>query len=172
MKYRTCHDAYQSGVNSRADAPLRAGLYKLGESKDRIDRLGKEVVCISEVINNVRHPAELEYCTFEDMGRWLKTVPSEVAFMMGYGIIPSLRALEFDGVTRLQAESAAKFIEAAMRQRLAQWDALRNSYKKEVACEYERMRGGQSNALKVVDDALDLIDTATYNLPSNIQWHF
>lgn len=105
----------------------------------------------------------------EDKAYWLRDVPTNVAFRVGYEIIPGLRALEFDGVPRAQSEYAARLIESAIPSRLVQWDQLRNTYKNRITSEYARMRIGQSNALLVVGDALSLIETAVKLLPSNIQ---
>ena len=169
MKYSTCHDAYQHGVSSRLVYPLHSGLYKLAESKDRINRTGEEIVRISEVVNNRRHPAAMMHCTFEDRAVWLRDVPFEIAYRMGYEIVPGFRALEPDGVNRIQAESAARSLESVMDQHLGCWDRLRNSYSRKIADEYDRMRNGQSNALRVVDEARVLIDLAVSKLPVNIQ---
>jgi hypothetical protein len=169
MKYSACHDAYQDGVNSRLAHPLHSGLYKLVESKDRIERTGKEIVRISEVITNRRHPADLLHCTFQDKAFWLRDVPFNVAYRMGYEIIPGLRALAVDGVTPCKVESAARSLESVIDQHLAQWDQLRNSYNKRIAYEYASMGKEKSNALAVVEDALTLINSALCQLPNDIQ---
>ena len=169
MKYRTCQEAYRAGIKSRIEHPLRNGLYKLAESKDRIERAGKEVNRISQIINKTRHRAHLMHCTYEDKAIWLKGVPLDVAFRMGYEIVPGLRALEFDGVHREESHASAFLVESVIEQHLARWDGLRATYSKSVACEYERMRNGESNALRVVDDALCLINLAVSKLPLSIQ---
>jgi len=169
MKYRSCHAAFEAGIRSRTAYPLSAGLYKLRESKELIARSGKEIIRISEVIKKIRHPAELMHCTLGDKAIWLRDVPLNVAYRMGYEIIPGLRALVLEGVLPVQAESAARLIESVMGQRLARWDALRNSYSRKIAHEYARMRNGQSNALLVVDDALNLINASALGLPLHIQ---
>lgn len=169
MKYRTCHDAYQHGVKSRLAYPLHSGLYKLIESKDRIRRVGKEIVRISEVVNKRQHPAELMHCTFEDKAFWLREVPFNVAYRVGYEIIPGFRALVGEGVPHAYAEAAAESVESVIEQYLAWWDELKNSYDKKIAFEYERMRNGQSNAIRVVDEALCLIGLAVKQLPESIQ---
>lgn len=169
MKHRTCQEAYQYGISSRLAYPLHSGLYKLVESKDRIERAGEEIFRISEVVNHRRHPAELMHCTFEDKALWLRDVPFNISYRMGYEIVPGLRALVTDGVDRIQAESAARFTESVIEKHLARWDVLRNSYSKRIASEYGRMRNGYSNALMVVDDALNLIDLAMSHLPTNIR---
>ena len=169
MKHRTCREAYRDGVTSRLAYPLHSGLYKLVESKDRIERVGKEIVRISEVVTKKRSPSSLMHCTFEDKAFWLRDVPLNVAYRMGYEIIPGLRALEADGVGRIDAESAASAVESVMDHHLLQWDQLRNSYSKKISCEYERMRNGHSNALKVVHDGLELINLGVARLPKKFQ---
>ena len=169
MRRRTCQEAYQHGVNSRLAYPLHSGLYKLVESKGRIEQLGMEIFRISEVVNNCRHPAELMHCTFQDKAYWLRDVPCHIAYRFGYEIIPGLRALEADGVGLMQAESTAMFLESVIKQHLALWDGLRNSYSKKIENEYELMRNGHSNALSIVDDALNLVNLAVGRLPANIQ---
>ena len=169
MTYRSCLEAFDDGVHSRLNYPLHMGLYKLSESYRRIQHSRDEVVRIAEVINGKRSPFSLRSCTNEDKAYWLRDVPTNVAYKVGYEIIPALRALEFDGVPKAQSGNAARLIESAIPPRLVQWDQLRNTYKNRIASEYARMRNGQSNALLIVDDALSLIDSALKTLPSNIQ---
>jgi hypothetical protein len=145
------------------------GLYKLSESYKRIQHSRDEVVRVAEVVNGKRNPFSLRSCTNEDKAYWLRDVPTNVAFRVGYEIIPGLRALEFDGVPKAQSENAVRLIESAIPPRLAQWDQLRNTYKNRIVSEYARMRNGQSNALLVLDDALSMIDSALKTLPLNIQ---
>jgi hypothetical protein len=169
MTYRSCLEAFEDGVHSRLNYPLQMGLYKLSESYKRIQHSRDEVVRVAEVVDGKRNPFSLRSCTNEDKAYWLRDVPTNVAFRVGYEIIPGLRALEFDGVPKAQSEYAARLIESAIPSRLVQWDQLRNTYKNRIASEYARMRNGQSNALLVVDDALSVIDSALKTLPLNIQ---
>ena len=169
MTYRSCQEAFEDGIQTRLKYPLGMGLYKLRESYERIRNSGGEVGRIAAVINKKRNPLSLRSCTNEDKAYWLRDLPTNVAYRMGYEIIPGFRALEFDGVPKAQSENAARLIESAIPLRLAQWDQLRDTYKNRIASEYERMRNGQSNALLIVDDALALIDSALKTLPSNIQ---
>ena len=170
MTYRSCLEAFDDGVRSRLKYPLHMGLYKLSESYRRIQHSRDEVVRVAGVVNGKRNPFSLRSCTNEDKAYWLRDVPTNVAFRVGYEIIPGLRALEFDGVPKAQSENAARLIESAIPPRLVQWDQLRDTYKNRIASEYERMRNGQSNALLVVDDALSMIDSAIKTLPLNIQY--
>jgi len=126
-------------------------------------------VRVAEVVNGKRNQFSLRSCTNEDKAYWLRDVPTNVAFRVGYEIIPGLRALEFDGVPKAHSENAVRLIESAIPPRLAQWDQLRNTYKNRIVSEYARMRNGQSNALLVLDDALSMIDSALKTLPLNIQ---
>ena len=169
MTYLSCLEAFEDGVQSRLNDPLHMGLYKLSESYRQIQYVRDEVVRVAEVVNGKRSPFSLRSCTNEDKAYWLRDVPTNVAFRVGYEIIPGLRALEFDGVPKTQSENAARLIDSAIPPRLAQWDQLRNTYKNRIASEYVRMRNGQSNALLVVDDALSMIDSSLKTLPLNIQ---
>lgn len=169
MTYRSCLEAFDDGVHSRLNYPLHMGLYKLSESYMRIQHSRDEVVRIAEVVNGKRSPFSLRSCTNEDKAYWLRDVPTNVAYRVGYEIIPGLRALEFDGIPKAQSVNAARLIESAIPLHLVQWNQLRNTYKNRIASEYARMRNGHSNALLVVDDALALIDTALKTLPLSIQ---
>ena len=80
-------------------------------------------------------------------------------------LVPGLRALVSDGVPSVQSESAARHIEAAIDNYLAQWEALRKTYYKNIPHEYMLMRSGRSNAMEVVNSALQLIDGAISLLP-------
>ena len=169
MKYRTCHESYHHGVSLRLSCPLSLGRYKLLESQQRIQRAGEEVVRIRDVINKVIGRYELTQCTYEDKAYWLRGVPLNVAYRMGYEVVPSLRALVADGVPLAQAEAAAKYVESVIDSYLSQWEALRMTYSRSITFEYGLMKDGHSNAMKVVDSALNLIDLAVSRLPTSIQ---
>ena len=169
MTYRSCLEAFEDGVHSRLNYPLHMGLYKLSESYRRIQYVRDEVVRVAEVVNGKRSPFSLRSCTNEDKAYWLRDVPINVAYRMGYEIIPGLRALEFDDVPKGPCEAAALQVESKIPASLVKWDYLRDSYKNRIGSEYVRMRNGQSNALLVVDDALSMIDSALKTLPLNIQ---
>ena len=169
MTYRSCLEAFEDGVHSRLNYPLHMGLYKLSESYRRIQYVRDEVVRVAEVVNGKRSSFSLRSCTNEDKAYWLRDVPINVAYRMGYEIIPGLRALEFDDVPKGPCKAAALQVESKISASLVKWDYLRDSYKNRIGSEYVRMRNGQSNALLVVDDALSMIDSALKTLPLNIQ---
>ena len=169
MTYRSCLEAFDDGVHSRLNYPLRLGLYKLSESIRNLQSTRNEVIRISEVVKGAKSPSCLQHCTNEDKAIWLRKVPLFAAYDLGYEIIPAFRALEFDGILKSQSEAAAMLVESAMHQRLVKWNYLRDTYKNRISSEYALMRNGQSNALLVVDDALSMIDSALKTLPLNIQ---
>ena len=112
MTYRSCLEAFEDGVHSRLNYPLHMGLYKLSESYRRIQYVRDEVVRVAEVVNGKRSPFSLRSCTNEDKAYWLRDVPINVAYRLGYEIIPGLRALEFDDVPKGQSEAAALQVES------------------------------------------------------------
>jgi hypothetical protein len=169
MRYRTCREAYTDGVESRLTYPLRSGLYKLVESVVRIKGSRQEIIRIMEVVGNIRSPASLRHCTMGDKAYWLKDVPLDISFRIGYEIIPSLRALEFDGVPRFDAIQAADLIESRIGGHLVSWEGLRNAYLRNISIEYGHMLQARSNALGVVDGALGLIESVVTHLPEKIK---
>lgn len=170
--YHSCQEAYLDGVNSRLKYPLRSGHYKLVESQDRIERAGREVVRISEVVSKRRDPRRLLHCTSQDKAIWLRRLPLDVAFRLGYEIVPSFRALKADGVASIHSESAAKYVESVADSYLGRWEKLRNSYLNKINNEYDSMRNGNSNALIVVHEALHIVEHALILLPSDIRLGF
>ena len=170
MNYPSCRVAFEDGIKTRRLYPLHNGLYKLTESKNRIQMSKDEVGRIIEVVKGVRCPLSLRHCTNEDKAIWLRDAPTNVAYRMGYEIIPGLRALQFDGMSQKQAEFAASMVESEMQQCIDEWDYLRNKFKLRISAEYAQMRNGKSYALLVVNDALRVIEEVTQTLPLNIQY--
>ena len=84
MTHRSCEEAFDDGVRSRLNYPLHRGLYKLSESYKRIQYVRDEVVRIAEVVNGKRNPFSLRSCTNEDKAYWLRDVPTNVTFRVGY----------------------------------------------------------------------------------------
>lgn len=169
MNYPSCRAAFEDGIKTRRLYPLHNGLYKLTESKNRIQMSKDEVRRIIEVVKGVRCPLSLRHCTNEDKAVWLRDAPTNVAYRMGYEIIPGLRALQFDGMSQQQAEFAASMVESEMHQCIDEWDYLRNKFNLRISAEYSQMRNGKSYSLLVVNDALRVIEEVIKILPSYIQ---
>ena len=169
MNYRTCQEAFDRGVHSRLDYPLHLGLYKLKESRGRIEDVAKEVCRIGDFISKRTHLSYLTGYSRSEVPIYLRRVPLEISYRMSYEIIPSFKALEFDGVDGYKALSIAKSIELRMPNLLVEWERLRRSYSKRISIEYDRMLNFESYALDVANEALDIIDTSVLYLPSDTQ---
>jgi hypothetical protein len=169
MNYRTCQEAFDSGVHSRLNHPLHLGLYKLKESRGRIEDVAKEVCRIGDFIRKRTHLRYLTHYSRPEVQIYLKRVPLEISYRMGYEIIPAFMALEFDGVDRHKALSIAKSIELRMPKLLVEWECLRRSYSKKISNEYGRKLDFESYALDIANVALGVIDDSVLYLPSDIQ---
>jgi len=103
MAKMTTMETYEAAQKLRAKiAPLSQGRYKLAEglhtmsrSVVTLERQGKAPALHGAPLK----PSLPPLCSDNEFGRWAKGVPTLIADIYGYDILPAIKALEGDGLS-------------------------------------------------------------------------
>lgn len=121
MSNTTTRETYETARNRRAEiAPLNQGKYKLAEAQNTLGRL----VCTVQATLGM--PTKLQpLCMPHEAGRWAKKIPTLIADILGYTVMPAMKALEGDGLSRKQAASLGAVSQTIVDNLLADAEAVR-----------------------------------------------
>ena len=150
----TCHDIFKIARAERAQYPLSAGRYKLREAKNRINQLHELVSTIAERVCTGGEFGETENlgpCMATERGAYLKGIPAQLAELLGYTILPAIAALEGDGMPKAEVERLLSRAETDAQRLLDDCEDLRLHLKGGIKQEYDAMRRGESELLRLLD---------------------
>lgn len=158
----TCHDIFKTAREKRKAHPLPSGRFKLDEAENRINQLHKLVTSIADRVRRGDKFGETENlgpCMASERGAYLKGIPTQLAELLGYTILPAIAALEGDGVPKAEVQRLLSRAETDARRLLADCEAVRARLKGGIDREYRTMRRGESELLGLLDRALGLAKT-------------
>lgn len=142
MAQTNCLKAFSDGERERVSYPLRQGRYKLEE---HVGTLGAWLLTLSMVRDYVRGQSRCVYlgrCMAVDKHMWLKRLPLDIAFSLGYNLLPSLLALKNEG--HVCVDDAYPRFRAACLQLLDELELVRGGIQKDISIEYTQMKRGGS----------------------------
>lgn len=161
MSMTTCERAFKQAYS---EAPqYSSGREKLGEVKDRINQMASALQEIAAIVNGERdfHPDEyLGVCVAFERADWLRSLPEEIATMMGREILPAISALEHDGLPSPRAEQELVQARADAADLIHRCDLVREKLLLTVKDEYDAMRVDDSMLRRLLQDAFDIAETA------------
>jgi hypothetical protein len=144
MPRPTSRKAFENGQRLRAAHVLHSGVYKLEEIRyqylsmiDDIDEIAR-LKC-----GHTRHPC-LDHCTTMDMAQWLKKRLDDVAFDLGYHLLPSIAALHGDHVPASTVSIMKAQYRGSAEVPLDRCQSVKNTISKRIEVEYTCMREGRS----------------------------
>jgi hypothetical protein len=155
----TCHQLFDTAREKRKAHPLPSGGYKLKEAGNRINELHKLVTTIAERVRRGERFSETENlgpCMASDRGTYLKGIPAQLAELLGYTILPAIAALEGDAVPKAKVQRLLSRAETDAQRLIDECEALRLSLKAGIKNEYEAMRRGESELVKLLATARTL----------------
>lgn len=158
----TCHEIVNAARERRKAHPLSSGGYKLREAEDRINQLHKLVTTIAERVRTGGKFGETENlgpCMATERGAYLKGIPAQLAELLGYTILPAIAALEGDGVPKAEVQRLLSRAETDAQRLIDACEAVRLRFKGGIKNEYEAMRRGESELLRLLDRVLGLAKT-------------
>ena len=157
MPQMTCHNTFAEAQLRRRSYPLEAGANKLHEARRRLFRMMKTIEAIGDFLRypgSVRSGSALgPCCTTFDKAIWLKSVPGQVAEMLGYYILPAIAALTTDGVPKTVLAAELKLAQATANQLLKDCETQRLRLKSGIKTEYAAIKSGQSELYDLLVDA-------------------
>jgi hypothetical protein len=158
----TCHDVCETARGERAKYPLTEGRYKLEEALRAIERWQDLVTTIAERVRaggKFEQDENLGPCMATERGAYLKGIPAQLAELLGYTILPAIAALEGDGVPRAEVQRLLSRAETDAQRLLDDCEGVRLHLKGGISREYDAMRRGESELLRLLDGAARLIHT-------------
>ena len=104
MAKKTVKKAFQDAQNLRLKYPLISGADKLRETRSRLSRMQETMYQIGEYLKNPSHFDKGQIlghcCTTDDKAVWIKSIPAQVANLLGYDILPAIAALTNDCLSK------------------------------------------------------------------------
>ena len=150
---KTCHDAFQRGLDDRKAYDLSSGARRLRESLDGLQRTSGTLRNIAANIKfKVRgHGRLLGACTSDDAAEWLRSVPAQRAYNLGHNVVPAIKALARDGVPADAVSRCLASASSVIPVILDDCEAARINLSHGIRTEYTRMKAGQSTVQPLVN---------------------
>ena len=141
----------------------RISAYKIRESRHNISRMINtlnEIIAVVSSGETHSVPILLGGCTTEDKSIWLKDLPGNLAYELGYNLIPAIQALNVEGVPEAAIDRFIQSTKADVCQLLKDCDTMQTDTRLSVKGEYARMKAGGSEMLRICNGALRIADQA------------
>jgi hypothetical protein len=154
MTKSSCYSAFGEGKAQRVTYPLHQGRYKLEEREGRFIAAKETLRMVREFVSGRSRCLYLGGCMASDKHTWLKNLPLDIAFSLGYDLLPGLLALKKEGALCVDREYPA--IEQDCLQLVARCEQVRNAIRKNIKVEYRQMKQGDSLIEPLIEEAMEL----------------
>lgn len=166
MRYtETASATFMSAIGRRLiDYPFeRVSSYKVRECRNLLRHECDVVASIAQSL--IRGPgntygSQLLGCTEGDKALRLRCVPSIIARQLGYDLIPAIEALTLEGVHPADVAAFTASIRRAVKQLIADCDAIQTQTTQSVRGDYAGPRKGTSGTQRLCKEALAIADAA------------
>ena len=165
-----CHRAFHRAQQSRAKSPLPSGAYKIREAQRSIQHYFESFYAIRDY---VLHPkkfhrgAPLGHCTTDDKATYLKGIPESIARLFGKDVLPSIKALGADGLTRREIASELEIATYKTRSLLEECELQHQRLRGGIKDEYEAIKSGYSELYALLKDTEQIIESPLQALEWN-----
>ena len=152
-------EIFNQAQSQRKQHPfVSGGLYKIKEAADRLHR-------DSHTIDDLAADQRLRLgkrvfngCTREDKSKWLRDNLLDVAFRLGYEILPAIDALEQDGLSKKDVKFCKSWATARAVSLLYQVDQVYEQLRGNIKQEYDHWENRDSLIQPIIDRAVNLAD--------------
>lgn len=155
----TCHEIFDTAREKRKAHPITAGRFKLDEAQNRINQLHKLVTTIAERLRAGGKFGETENlgpCMATERGTYLKSIPAQLAELLGHTILPAIAALEGDGVPKAEVQRLLSRAETDAQRLIDDCEALRLRLSGGIKHEYDAMIRGHSHLASLLEEAKEI----------------
>ena len=149
---------YEVLVNRGIPGPHRYVEQWLRDAADRLDRYEQEISLLAECAALGKPLRSLD--TDGDHAPWLKKMPKQIAYLMGYYVLPAIRKLNIDGVSSTVLRQQLPDFEKQIRGLLDQCEVSLRIMKQGIKYEYDRWKDGESALLPLIRDSQALVASA------------
>jgi len=169
-----CHRAFAAGQRARAASPLPSGACKLREAHRTIQHYFESFHAIRDYLTHPKkfYPgAPLGYCTTDDKATYLKGIPESIARLFGKDVLPSIKALGADGLSRREIATELEIATYKARSLLEECEIQHRRLRGGIKDEYEAIKSGYSELYALLEDAEQIIKSplqaVDWNCPSS-----
>lgn len=164
-KGQSCHSAFRSWMKMRRSKyPFdRVSAYKVRESRSNLEYEGRAAASVAQYLTTkpgYGRAGILVSCTEVDKAVRLKRIPNNIAYELGYNLIPALAALTVEGVPEADISNFITSIMPKVDRLLNDCEAVRLATARSIQREYGSMRQGRSEMAVLCERALNIADQA------------
>ena len=150
----SCLQSFDEGKEQRVSYPLHQGRYKLEERERRFVFNKETLRMVRDFVRGRSSCLYLGGCMASDKHTWLKNLPLDISFSLGYDLLPGLLALKKEGALCVDRDYPA--IEQDCLQLVYRCEQVRNAIKKDIKVEYRQMKLSGSSLEPLIEEAMDL----------------
>jgi hypothetical protein len=158
MTKSSCLQSFNDGKAQRLTYPLHQGRYKLEEREGRFIAAKETLRMVRDFVRGRSSCLYLGGCMASDKHTWLKNLPLDIAFSLGYDLLPGLLALEKEGALCVDRDHPS--IKQDCLRLVVRCEQVRNAIKKDIKVEYRQMKQGGSLLEPLIEEAIDLTQRA------------
>ena len=107
-------------------------------------------------------------CTTDDKAIWIKSIPAQVAELLGYNILPAIAALTNDGLSKRDTVTTLDITNGMAKALLEDCKRQQTRLKGGISVEYDDLKTGYSEvhgllveADRIAEDALQIFEYAS-----------
>ena len=156
----TCHRAFAAGQHTRAASPLPSGAYKLREAQRSVEDYKASMRAIRDYLTHPKkfYPgAPLGRCTTDDKATYLKGIPESIARLFGKDVLPAIKALGADGLSRREIATELEIATYKVRSLLEECEIQHRRLRGGIKDEYEAIKSSYSELYALLEDAEQII---------------
>ena len=155
-----CHRAFAAGERARAESPLSSGAYKLRKAQRTIQHYFESFHAIRDYLIHLKkfYPgAPLGRCTTDDKATYLKGIPASIARLFGKDVLPAIKALGADGLSRREIATELEIATFKVQRLIQECEIQRQRLRGGIKDEYEAIMSGYSELYALLEDAEQII---------------
>jgi hypothetical protein len=150
---------FDAACKDRLAHPLaNGGLYKVREAADRLHRASRNIDQLIAYHHNRSGLPFFTSCSWSDKAPWLRGALSDIPTRLGYEIMPGLRALVYDGISKEKINAFEISINSQLKAILSQVDAVFNEIKSGISIEYKNWDSHRSLIQSALNSGVNLAD--------------
>lgn len=154
MTKSSCVQSFNDGKAQRVSYPLHQGRYKVEERERSLVAIKDSLRMVRDFVNGRSSCTYLGCCMASDKHTWLKNLPLDIAFSLGYDLLPGLLAFKKEGALCVDRYYPA--IEHDCELVVDRMEQVRIAIKKDIRVEYRQMKLSSSLLEPLIDEAIDL----------------
>ncbi len=147
-----------AGFRRRSYPLANGGAYKIQEAADRLHRASQNIDEL-KAFHRTRIGSQCFIsCCWSERGSWLQGTLLDVAFRLGFEVVPAIPALKFDGLSGARISALEIWGKSQTESLLAQVDDVHSMTKSRMKIEYEHWDNDQSLIQPVLNRAVNFAD--------------